>query len=410
MFVAAACSSPDQSATSSASGFGGASAASASGTGGDLSVASAGAGGGDAGLNADSACAAQSAEATLVKKPIDIILVIDNSGSMTEEIVGVQKNINANFAQIIEQSGIDYRVILVSRHGKTAAQSICIEAPLSGIAMGGCAQPPAQPVENPPRFYQYSVEIGSKNSWCQLLSTFDGTHPDEFGLVPGGWSTLLRPDSFKVFIEITDDGVACGPYSDSNTVNGGVSAAAKFDTDLLALSPANFGTAMARNYRFYSIVALAYNSPPSKPYDPMDPILVAKCPTAATPGTGHQALSVLSSGLRFPICDTSSYDVVFQAIAQGVIDGAKIACEFPVPSPPMGQVIDLSTVVVGYTPAAMGSEVLFKQVANVASCVDSAFYIEAGSIKLCPSTCDLVQKDAKAKLEILYGCDPNAPH
>ena len=93
-----------------------------------------------------------------------------------------------------------------------------------------------------------------------------------------------------------------------------------------------------------------------------------------------------------------------------MIDGAKIDCEFPVPSPPMGQVIDLSTVVVGYTPAAMGSEVLFKQVANVASCVDSAFYIEAGSIKLCPSTCDLVQKDAKAKLEILYGCDPNAPH
>src|SRR4051812_6504961 len=104
----------------------------------------------DAGLDPDSACATQSATATLSKKPVDVIVVIDNSGSMTQEIVGVQANINKNFATILDKSGLDYRVIMVSRHGSASgAQSVCIESPLSGIPVGGCAAPPKQPVNNP---------------------------------------------------------------------------------------------------------------------------------------------------------------------------------------------------------------------------------------------------------------------
>ena len=44
---------------------------------------------------AESACVMQSIEAEPGKeRPVDIIFVIDNSGSMTEEIIGVQQNIN----------------------------------------------------------------------------------------------------------------------------------------------------------------------------------------------------------------------------------------------------------------------------------------------------------------------------
>src|SRR5688500_15589855 len=45
-------------------------------------------------------CATVSSEATLTKRPVDVIFVIDNSGSMPEEIVAVQNNINSIFAQI----------------------------------------------------------------------------------------------------------------------------------------------------------------------------------------------------------------------------------------------------------------------------------------------------------------------
>ncbi|MGQ0505643.1 MAG: hypothetical protein ACT4TC_10010, partial [Myxococcaceae bacterium] len=50
-------------------------------------------------------------------RPVDIIFVIDNSGSMTSEIQEVERNINVNFAQIIQASGVDYRVILIAKHG-----------------------------------------------------------------------------------------------------------------------------------------------------------------------------------------------------------------------------------------------------------------------------------------------------
>ncbi|APR80253.1 Hypothetical protein A7982_05600 [Minicystis rosea] len=377
----------------------------ASGSGGGDFVFDAGAG--DGSIDPDAACAAQSASATLTKKPVDVIIVIDNSGSMTEEIVGVQQNINQNFAQIIEASGLDYRVILVARHGKASSgQSVCIEAPLSGIPTGGCATPPAQPVNNPPKFYHYSVEIASRDSWCKVLNTYD--KPDEFNLAPNGWKEWLRPDSYKTFIEITDDGVGCTfnnvTYQDSNSVAGGTSAAPLFDTALLTLSPEQFGTAAERNYRFYSIIAMGANTPATKPWEPSDPVTTAKCPTAANPGTGHQALSVLTGGLRFPICDTTSYDVVFQAIADGVIKGAKVACEFPVPDAPPGKTIDLATVQVAYTPGGAGPATTFGQVSNAAACIPDRFYIENDTIKLCPDACSLVQADDKAKIDVVFGC------
>ena len=385
------------------SGLGGSASTSAGGSGAGGEDLEFDAGMSDASLNPDSACATQSSSATLTKKPVDIIVLIDNSGSMTEEIVGVQKNINTNFATILEGSGLDYRVILVARHGKASVgQSICIEAPLSGIPAGGCGAPPVKPVNNPSKFYHYSVEIGSLDSWCKIMSTF--TAPDEHMLAPNGWSEWLRPEAYKVFIEITDDHASCGPYLDKNTVLGGTEAAAKFDVDLLALSPVHFADGAARNYRFYSIVAMAYNNPPTDPYEPTDPVLVGKCPTASNSGTGYQALSVLTDSLRFPLCDTTSYDVVFQAIAQGVIKGAKISCDFPIPEAPGGEKIDLASVVVQYTAGGVGNATNFVQVADAAACKPNGFYLSTDTIHLCTDTCAVVQGDEKAAINILFAC------
>ena len=407
------CSGTDSSdsGSSNTNGAGGKSSgstSSGSGQGGDLFDIDSGTQT-DGALNADSACASQSSEAALEKKPVDIIIAIDNSGSMGEEIVGVQNNINQNFAQIIENSGVDYRVILVAKHGKANPdESICVEAPLSGIPAGGCATPPAKPVLGP-RFFQYDTEVASHNSLCILMSTF--STPDLNGFAPNGWKDWLRPDSFKAFIELTDDGISCSfggvTYNDADTVNGGNTTADKFDTALLALSPQHFGTAAARNYKWYSIVAMAFNNPADKPYEPSDPVTAGTCPTAAGPGTGYQALSVKTEGLRFPLCDTTSYDAVFKAIAAGVVSGAKVSCDFPIPPPPMGETIDLKTVVVEYTPGDGSPAQQYKQVADSTLCTPDSFYIDAASntIFLCQDTCTSVQKDAAAKIAVLFGCD-----
>ncbi len=238
------------------SGQGGNSTGTGSGEGGSIEFD---AGLNDAALDPDSACATQSSTATLVKKPVDIIVIIDNSGSMTEEIVGVQSNINKNFATILDASGLDYRVILVARHGKaTVGQSICVEAPLSGIPVDGCnpkpvapAVFPTKPVNNPGKFYHYSTEVASTDSWCKVFSTYNT--PDEFALAPNGWSEWLRPEAFKAFIEITDDRVSCGAYNDKNTVAGGIAVAALFDTDLQAFASAQFVDGSANTLVFQAI-------------------------------------------------------------------------------------------------------------------------------------------------------------
>lgn len=352
-----------------------------------------------------SPCGTQSFEASLEVQPVDIIIVIDNSGSMGAEIKGVQDNININFATIIEDSGLDYRVIMVSEHGKwNGPESICIEAPLSGIPMGGCVNPPNQPVHNPGKFYHYSIPISSHNAWCRLLSEFPINANDQFG--EDGYSQWLRPEAFKTFIGISDDGINCSGYDDNDNVNDGHASAQNFDQALLNLSPEHFGTAEDRNYAYYSIVGMAYNNPQTEPYPHTDPIITGECPSAADNGTGHQGLSILTEALRFPLCDTSSYDAVFQAIAQGVIEGSSVACEFAVPVPPDDQEIDLSSIDIFYTPMGMGDPIPFTQVENVDQCGPNSFYILGDTIYLCPEACDLVQGDFEADIGMEYACLP----
>ena len=362
-----------------------------------------------------SSCGNQTAEAQVVKLPVDIIFVIDNSGSMGNEIKGVQDNINKNFAQIIEASGLDYRVIMVSRHGNFAsAQSVCIEAPLSGIPLGGCTNPPSQPV-NAAKFFHYSVEISSSNAWCQILATLN--LKDEFNLAPMGWRTWLRGDSFKNFVVISDDRVSCSfqgkSYNDGNTVQGGMTAATAFDASLLAAAPSHFGMSpQARNYNWYSIVGVPYNMPPEAPYSAKDPVFAGtqRCPTAVNSGPGHQTLSNMTDALRFPLCDPTKYDVMFQAIAQGVVSSAKVACNFNIPPPPMGKILDPESIEVDYTPMGQMNAQTLKQVAGPAECTPDSFYVQGDQVILCPEACMIVQADKGAKLEVNFTCEPLKPN
>ena len=358
----------------------------------------------------DSSCGDQSFEAELTPLPVDIIIVIDNSGSMGEEILGVQNNINVNFAQIFDASGVDYRVILVARHGDLDEENVCIEAPLSGIPQGGCANPPDQPVFNDGKFYHYSISVTSHDALCKLLNTYDGTSDDDFGLADGGWKQWLRPEATKSFIALTDDGVDCSykgiNFDDNDNAAAGPPTGEKFDQELLKLAPDQFGDAENRNYQFYTISGMPFNDPKELPYAPEDPIVVGKCPTAVAAGTGYQALSKLSDALRFPLCDTTSYDVIFQAIANGVINSAKLQCEFAIPEAPEGKTLDTESILVEFTPSGMGMPVSFMQVASIDLCTPTSFYIDAGQIHLCPAACQSIQGDAAATIEVNFTCEP----
>ncbi|MCK6591259.1 MAG: hypothetical protein L6Q76_27215, partial [Polyangiaceae bacterium] len=351
----------------------------------------------------------QSSEATFKQKSVDIIFIIDNSNSMSDDIIAVENNISTNFASIIGGSGIDYRVIVIGEHGSAVdTDAICIKSPLSTTT---CNPIPPEPGQNPPIFYHYNIPIDSHNSLCQVLDTYDGKVPDLNGYAPNGWKEWLRTDALKIFVELTDDGVTCFgqgiSYNDGDAIQGGSNVANKFDADLLAKDPTQFGDANKRNYIWHSIIGLKENSPATTPYLAAEPVLTEICGSSPAPGTAYQFLSKTTGGLRFPICQNASFDVVFKEIAKGVIEGSKVECEFAVPTPPEGQTLDLATVQVEYTPEAMGMPQIFKQVKQYSDCVDNAFYISNDVIKLCPTSCDAVQADMKAKIAVLYGCKPD---
>jgi hypothetical protein len=374
--------------------------------------------------NEGGACAQSSADATLQSRPVDIIVVIDNSGSMTEEIIEVEEQINANFAAIIDGAmpPIDYRVILLAGFGDSGDQQICVSAPLGGIADadmdGHCDNLPNQPV-NTPKFFHHSVDIASHDALCHLIEQF--TTADAYNLQPNGYQDVLRPEAFKFIAVITDDRPDCSfggnAYDDNNSVMGGDAMAAAFDADLLALSPTHFGVdPTTRNYSFWSIIALApylptMAAPYGDPHPPdamMAPIITQECtPSAVNPGTGYQALSILSGGYRYPTCGLD-YTAISTLMAQGVIAGASVPCEFEIPEAPMGQTLDLDTVQVKYSSGGVEIDT-FDQVPSLADCNDTSFYIEDNMIKLCPGACAIVQADENAEIDILFGCELGDP-
>ena len=72
--------------------------------------------------------------------------------------------------------------------------------------------------------------------------------------------------------------------------------------------------------------------PTTEAWPPTADIQTTKCAAGFWdhgPGTGHQALSKLTGGLRFPICSYANFDVVFNAIATDVVRNVEMQCDVP---------------------------------------------------------------------------------
>ncbi|MEQ9324907.1 MAG: hypothetical protein RIF41_37415, partial [Polyangiaceae bacterium] len=337
-------------------------------------------------------CASVSVSTSVEKAPADVVFVVDNSGSMGEEIAAIEQNINVNFAGIIEAAAIDYRVIMITDHG-SANLEVCVEPPLSPSA--NCQGAPSSSNQ----FHHYDVNVASHDSLCILLDTLHGANPlfaDEHGLYPDGWAPLLRPEAIKFIIEISDDGTSCSSLgvnlNDSNNSDKGKEAAVDFDTWLTGLAPDQFGTLADRRYKFYAIVGVAANSPPSQPYGSEEPYVTGECFSAVDVGATYQWLAKGTGGYRFPVCETLDYGPIFEQIANDVLVTTAIPCTIELPEEPAGETYDLDALEVAFTATMGGSFQLLTQVADVNGCTGATleFYVEAGAMELCPAACAAV--------------------
>jgi hypothetical protein len=351
------------------------------------------------------ACAVERADTVQFKEPVDIIVIVDNSASMEEELAATERNINENFASILEESQLDYRVIVLTLHRRVprtgfgqSATMLCVVEPLSGLADCNAAAEPSFT----DHFFQYSTRIESDDSLDILLDTYEppfdnADRGDEFGNAPLGWSDWLRPGIKKVFLELTDDNENMPP--------------GEFVRALTELAPQHFGAdAEHPSFVFHSIVGLAEKVPSTEPYlasEAVQPDTCSKIGDIVTnAGETYQELSRLTGGLRFPICLSTLYDVVFREIAGKVIAQSDIACDFPLPEPPAGRTLDLDRVSIsiehelsGAPPSALG------QARVSADCQSDAFFIQDGRIQLCPEVCSAVRDEEGARVDVLFGCE-----
>jgi hypothetical protein len=346
------------------------------------------------------ACVISEGNVQYVRQPVDIILLLDNSGSMEDELEAVEANINVNFASVLNQRNVDYHLILISRHrqeprdeSEEASTSICVTTPLSGVESCDDAEQPLFTES----FFQYSTKLESTDSFDVALDTyeqpFDSEREEKFDQAPQGWSVWLRPLAKKVFLEMTDDNEDM-PVDD-------------FIGGLVTMAPQHFGADPANpTFVFHSIIGLAEKPVATEAYAPDEPVQPELCDgndnEVTNAGESYQALSIRTGGLRFPLCQFSAYDVVFQRIADDVVQRAA-ACDFPFPLPPAGLELDLDRVAIRYTPGD-GDERDFLQAPTPADCQADAFYVANDRLNLCPEACTAVRSDPLASVKALFTC------
>jgi len=301
------------------------------------------------------------AEAEAVRPPVDVIVSVDQSGSMSDDIANVKANIN-KLADFLKNTGLDYRVVMIGTVG-TGSYDLCVPPPLGGPS---CAS-------NGTTFRTVNRNVQSSDTLDIIVSTLSQTTG------PMAWRDFLRPESIKVFVPITDD--------DSYQLT-----ATAFDSQLLGAAGGGlFGTPTLRKYVFYPITGAA--AFPSE----------STCGSnAVNNGKVYLDLAKRTKGKWFPICATN-FAPVFEEIGKSV--ASTVACELAIPEPGDGTELDLGQINVKIaSPDGKTQDIL----QDGSSCNDAnGWQYDASKTKiiLCGDACAAARGDTGTKVTVEFGCE-----
>lgn len=302
-------------------------------------------------------CAGISAKAEASLAPVDIIWVVDSSGSMSQENQLVQDNMNA-FAQSIVTTGVDYRVILIG-----SSSYITVSDPLGSDAN---------------RFLHIDETVGSKNAFEVVSSSFSQ------------YASFLRTNSIVHVVIVTDD-----------------NSQKKWNWFQSKMVPK-----LGRNFYFH---AVASPPPPAgvecSVFD-FDPDPRCKCEgangKAAAAGIEYYDLARVTSGTTFSICESDWSPLFTSVLKTSLVNSAVLPCVYQLPEPQEGEALDPTQVNVVFK-SSNGQEIPFPKTSNSSQCGNGrAWYYDDAQqptrIELCPSACTLAQSDENAELKIVLGC------
>lgn len=349
----------------------------------------------------DAACAAVVEEAIAVALPVDIIWLVDNSSSMQLAVDQIKIGLNA-FATTIEQSNLDYQVIMLAIRNKQSPivlnggtrYPVCIPQPLAGDDNCG----------DGPRFFQSSIDIYSTQPLEQFLGTLGQTAGYTDTDMKGGapWAQHLRPDATKTIVVVTDDNARLS-VTDFETFVGGKNPFNSLTLPPGILDPSWNG--LFKDYLFSGIYGYGSNGDPS-----------VKCTfpdqtQPASSGPTYTTLVTKTGGVRAKLCDgAAAWQPFFDAVAQSIIAAAKLSCELVIPPPSMGT---LDPAKVNVAIQSGGNQVYLPGVASAAACGPSGgwYYddpVMPTKVTLCPVSCETAQASVgpgkPGHIEVLFGC------
>ena len=332
-------------------------------SGGFQSGGSAGEPAGGAGGSAQ--CAGVTQKADLQKLPADIIWAIDTSGSMSEETAQVKNKMNA-FAGGILQTGIDVHVVLVAEKltcpfgncNPPFASGLCLPAPLGS---GNC------PADSKAPYYLHVEDtVASTDALLVLKDSFPK------------WKGMLRKNSIKHVVVVTDDNATSAPYGTQNDMPTWIK-------DMTALDPSTM-----TGFKLSSIYCFS------------------KCPAAATEGTQWRELVKLTGGVQGDLCK-QDFQPIFNELAKAIVTGAQLSCTWKIPAPPQGQTFDAGKVNVEYHHAGMVENIGYaKSLADCSATKGGWYYDNPTSptaVLACPATCTKIQADSAGEVQLSFGCE-----
>ncbi|MBL8685177.1 MAG: hypothetical protein JNK05_38725 [Myxococcales bacterium] len=323
----------------------------------------------------DTSCASFDATASVVRLPLDVIVVVDSSNSFDRPRGAISSTLAPNLISALERAMVDYRVIVVG---------------------GAITAPPAT---MPRRYFYVNRGIGSGGLLGELPGHLRAALPH------------LRPDALKAVVVFTDDGSGVG---NRNAFYTGMNAA-----DLTAA----FGTRTMPKYIVHAVAGLAPNMPPTTPWPPPAPVVTMRCSGfSANPAAELQELARETRGYRFPLCSLTSYSSLFDAVAAQAIAGVRLPCEFAYPMLSDGRTPDIFYAR-GTLTLSSGMTSTLLPVRDESACAMGGFYLVRGGasgdagagdagaamgdrVRLCPTTCMQVQADERAMVNFRFECPP----
>jgi len=302
-------------------------------------------------------CVGMPFEAEEAFQPIDIVWVIDTSGSMSDEAERVQMNMVA-FASAIGAAGIDWHVVMISTQA-------FVNVPAS--------------LADDPRYLLVNRAVSSSEPMVALLDEYSTYEPH------------LRRRASTHFIAVTDDesSLAWESFRDQMRMR------------------------LGRNFVFHTISS-EVAGPSSFMYPDGQP-----CSTsggfppegAAAPGVQYWEMSMATGGRQFSICTPAeAWTDLFSSLTAAIAIPVAIPCEYDIPEAPPGTDLDFMRVNVRYTPGSGAPEVFpYVGMPDGADCSTGGWYYDDFTnptrIILCPNTCSPISTDAEGRVDVELGCE-----